>query len=99
MILVDVFDDVLHVVRSALVCKNGEYENFKFSRFLTLNQVINALEESDKKFSQNFYDISIVPIQGANNYVTDEDSREEDGVNFKNLPPLLLNAFQKFLLY
>lgn len=67
-------------------------KTYYFSRFLTLNEIINALDESDEEFFQNSYDISIVPTQAANNYVTDEDSGEEDEVNFENLPPLLLNA-------
>ena len=58
-----VFDAVLHVVRSVLVCQNV---------FLTLNEIMTVLEYSDEKFSQNFYNIPIAPTQSPKNYVTDE---------------------------
>ena len=76
---IDVFDAVLPEVPSILVCKNGEIEKIFCLQIFNIKWD-NALEESDEEFSQNFY-IIILPTQSANNYVTDEDSGEEDEVN------------------
>lgn len=60
------------------------------SRPLTLNEIINQLEEDDEESAP--VSISILPPENCNADLTDEDSGDENYVTLHNLPGSQLRA-------
>lgn len=62
------------------------------SRPLTLNEILDILEESDDDSDNEPLDICVLPAAVDPGIVTDEDSGQENCLDIANLPPLLLSG-------
>ncbi|XP_022814762.1 piggyBac transposable element-derived protein 2-like [Spodoptera litura] len=69
--------------------KNSRYQK-KWSRHLTLNEIVEKLEEDDEEEVPD--SIIILPPENCNADVTDEDSGDENQVSLDNLPGSQLRA-------